>query len=303
VKLKFRRPRHKGEAARSPSSLGSDFLINESPEASPPCLDARQATSRAGLFERLGGNALSFFASTYEIVVLLLRTIRSLPQLWFYRRQFIEQLYNFSVKTLPIASVIAVFVGLGSTTQLKYQTSDILPRYIYVNTVFKTTIIELCPIVLALVLAGKLGASLAAEIGSMKISEQVEALETMSLDPVGYLVLPRFVAGLIMLPVITIYADVLAMFTSFFVCSVASPWISPQDFVTGMKLDFKAFEMTFGAIIKPAFMGGLIALLGSYFGLRTKGGARGVGESSTAAVVTAAVLTVIFDYYLGELLL
>ncbi len=283
--------------------MGSDFLINEGPEASVSARDARQAKQRAGLFEWLGDNALSFFAATYGITMLLVRTIRSFPQLWFYRRQFVEQLYNFSVKTLPIASVISVFVGLGSTVQLRYQTSDILPRYLYINTIFKTTIIELCPIVLALVLAGKLGASLAAEIGSMKISEQVEALETMSLDPVGFLVLPRFMAGLIMLPVITIYADFVSIFTSFFVCSVASPWIAPQEFVTGLKLGFKSFELVFGAIIKPAFMGGLIALLGSYFGLRTKGGARGVGESSTAAVVTAAVLTVIFDYYLGELLL
>lgn len=258
---------------------------------------------RTGLFERLGGKALAFFTACFEIVALFVRTIGSLPRLWFYRRQFIEQLYNFSVKTLPIASVIAIFVGLGSTVQVKYQTSDIIPRYMAVNTIFKTSVIELCPVILALVLAGKLGASLAAEIGSMKISEQVEALETMSLDPVGFLVMPRLLAGLIMLPVITIYANFLAMFSAFFVTSVAGGWIAPQEFVTGMKLGYKPFEVLFGSVIKPAVLGVLISLLGSYFGLRTRGGARGVGESSTAAVVVSAVLIVIFDYYLGELLL
>ncbi len=259
--------------------------------------------TRTGFFERLGDKAIGFTTAVYEITVLFIRTVKALPRLWFYRRQFIEQLYNFSVKTLPIASVIAIFVGLASTVQVKYQTSDIIPRYLAVNTIFKTTVIELCPVILALVLAGKLGASLAAEIGSMKISEQVEALETMSLDPVGFLVLPRLLAGLIMLPVITIYANFLAMFSAFFVSSVAGGWIAPQEFITGMKLGYKSFEVLFGSVIKPAVLGVLITLLGSYFGLRTKGGARGVGESSTAAVVVSAVLIVIFDYYLGELLL
>ncbi len=256
-----------------------------------------------GFFERLGDKAIGFHTAVYEIAVLFVRTLKALPRLWFYRRQFIEQLYNFSVKTLPIASVIAIFVGLGSTVQVKYQTSDIIPRYMAVNTIFKTSVIELCPVILALVLAGKLGASLAAEIGSMKISEQVEALETMSLDPVGFLVMPRLLAGLIMLPVITIYANFLAMFSAFFVSAVASDWIAPQEFITGLKLGYKPFEVLFGSVIKPAVLGTLISLLGSYFGLRTKGGARGVGESSTAAVVVSAVLIVIFDYYLGELLL
>ena len=126
---------------------------------------------RETFFIRLGEKGIDFFTTVYEISLLFVQTVKRIPKLWFYRRQFLEQLYNFSVKTLPIAAVIAVFVGLGSTVQGKYQTTDIVPRYVVVNAIFKTAVVELCPIILALVLAGKLGASLAAEIGSMKISE------------------------------------------------------------------------------------------------------------------------------------
>ncbi len=233
----------------------------------------------------------------------MLQTFKSVPHIWFYRRQLIEQIYIFSVKTLPIAAIISIFIGLGATVQGTYQTSALISRSVTVNVIFKSTILELCPIVLSLVLAGKLGASLAAEIGSMKISEQIEALETLSLDPVGFLVMPRVVAGLLMLPVITIFANFLAMFSSFFVSAVISDWISPQEFYSGLEMDFKAFELYFGNLIKPAVYGFQIALVGSHFGLKTTGGARGVGESSTKAVVVSAILIVIFDYYLGRLLL
>jgi phospholipid/cholesterol/gamma-HCH transport system permease protein len=261
-----------------------------------------EANSQAR-YIRLGEKGIYFFTAVYEISALLVSTIRSLGSIWFYRRQLIEQLYSFSVKTLPITSVIAIFVGLGATVQGVYQTTSLLPRYVVINTIFKSSIIELCPIILSLVLAGKLGASLAAEIGSMKISEQIEALETMSLDPVGFLVMPRVVAGLVMLPVMTIFANFLAMFSSFFVSCVISDWTTTQEFVDGMKMGYKNFEMVFGNVLKPVAFGVLISLTGSYFGLKTTGGARGVGDASTKAVVVSAVAIVIFDYYFGKLLL
>ncbi len=254
-------------------------------------------------FTHLGDQAIAFFTDVYQVWILMLQTFKSVPHIWFYRRQLIEQIYIFSVKTLPIAAIISIFIGLGATVQGTYQTSALISRSVTVNVIFKSTILELCPIVLSLVLAGKLGASLAAEIGSMKISEQIEALETLSLDPVGFLVMPRVVAGLLMLPVITIFANFLAMFSSFFVSAVISDWISPQEFYSGLEMDFKAFELYFGNLIKPAVYGFQIALVGSHFGLKTTGGARGVGESSTKAVVVSAILIVIFDYYLGRLLL
>ncbi|MBN1223518.1 MAG: ABC transporter permease [Candidatus Aminicenantes bacterium] len=253
--------------------------------------------------ESLGRSSQHFFTSIWEGWLLFIETLKALPTIWFYRKQLSEQIYSFLVKTLPIATVIAVFVGLGAMIQGTYQSSALVPRTYVINVIFKSTILELCPIILSLVLAGRLGASLAAELGSMKISEQVEALETMSLDPIGFLVMPRVIAGMTMLPVMAIFANFLAMFSVFFIATVATDWISAKEFVMGMQMNFRAFELYFGNLIKPAINGFFIALIGSYFGLKTHGGALGVGRSSTNAVVVSAVLIVFFDYYLARLLL
>lgn len=251
----------------------------------------------------LGEKGIGFFTTVHQITILFLRTVAALPRLWFYRRQLVEQVYSFSIKTLPIAGVISIFVGLASTVMGNYQSSELIPRYWVINIIYKTTVIELSPIILSLVLAGKIGASIAAEIGSMKITEQIDALETSSLDPVAFLVLPRMLAAIVMLPVITIFANFLAMSASFFVSTAITQWISAIDFINGIKLDFKIFELTYGSLIKPSVFGMFIALIGSYFGLNTTGGARGVGQSATNAVVVSAVAIVILDYYLGDLLL
>lgn len=254
-------------------------------------------------YENLGVKTISFFSTVYEIWRLFLSTLKSIRHFWFYRRQILEQLHVFSVKTLPIAGVIAVFVGLGAFILGNYQSSALIPREVVVNVIFKTTVIVLGPIILSLVLAGKLGASLAAEIGSMKISEQIQALETMSLDPVGFLVMPRIVAGLIMLPVMTIFSNVISIFSTFFVAVIVTNWISAAEFLSGLQMDFIVKEFYLGNLIKPATYGFLITLMGSYFGLQTVGGAKGVGRASTNAVVLSAVLIVIFDYYLDQIFL
>lgn len=258
---------------------------------------------RTGFFENLGARGIQFFLDVFEISRLLVNTIKSVPRIWFYRRQLIEQMYHFSINTLPIAAVISIFVGFGSTVQGVYQSSGIIPRSFTINVIFKSTVIELSPIILSLVLAGKIGASVAAEIGSMRITEQIDALETTPLDPVGFLVMPRVLAALIMMPVITLFANFLAIFSSFFMSTVITEWISEYEFLNGLKMDFKPFELVFGSMIKPATFGVFIALIGSFFGLKTTGGARGVGKSATSAVVLSAIVIVILDYYLGELLL
>jgi phospholipid/cholesterol/gamma-HCH transport system permease protein len=252
---------------------------------------------------RLGQKVIEFFTGVYELASLLVEAVKSLRSVWFYRRQVVSQLYIFLVRTLPIAAVISVFLGLGMVVQGVYQSSALLPRMVTINVIFKTTVYEICPIMLSLVLAGKLGGSLAAEIGSMKITEQLDALETLSLDPVGFLVMPRLLAGVFMLTIIMIFANFVALFSVFFISSVLSDWISPGEFLSGLRINVRIFELYFGNFIKPAVYGFLIALVGSYFGLKTRGGALGVGRSSTNAVVVSAILIVIFDYLLDRLLL
>lgn len=258
---------------------------------------------RNRLFVRLGRNTIDFFRAVHGMSLLAVNTARSLPRLWFYRRQVLDELHVFSAETLPIAVVIGVFIGLGTMVQAIYQSSPLVPRALTINIVFKSIGFEVGPIVLALVLAGKLGASLAAEIGSMKISEQLEALETLSLDPVGFLVMPRVLAGVLMLPFVTILAEAVALASVFLGTAVLGSWIPPSEFAIGLKTGFRAFELVLGNFIKPSVFGFWIGLAGCYFGLRTRGGAIGVGRAATKAVVASAVLIVIFDYYLVRLLL
>jgi len=260
-------------------------------------------TKKETFILHLGYKTISFFTALFDIFYLFIYTIKSFRYLWFYRRQIIEQLYVFSVKTLPIVAVLSIFIGLGALVMGDYQSSSLIPREVVVNVIYKTIVIVLGPLVLALVLAGKLGAALAAEIGSMKISEQIDALKTMSLDPVGFLVMPRILAGLIMLPVITIFSNFISTFSTFFTGAILTNWISPQEFVSGLQMDFLLKEFCLGNLIKPAVYGIIICLVGSFFGLNTSGGAKGVGESSTHAVVLSAVLIIIFDYYLNQLIL
>jgi phospholipid/cholesterol/gamma-HCH transport system permease protein len=253
--------------------------------------------------EKTGQRVVNFFEAVYEIFLLFLNTLKSLRSIWFYRRQVFDQFYVFLVKTLPIAAVIAVFIGLGSMIQGTYQSSTLIPRTLTMNVIFKSMMFEVTPIVLSLVLAGKLGASLAAEIGSMRISEQLDALETLALDPTGFLVMPRILAGVFMLPVIMIFANLIALFSVFFVSSVLTDWISHSEFFDSLQINLRIFELYYGNFIKPAVYGFIIALVGSYFGLKTRGGALGVGKASTNAVVVSAILIVFFDYYLARVLL
>ncbi len=253
--------------------------------------------------ERLGQSVLDFLTDFYELITLLVETVKSLRHIWFYRRQVIEQFHVYLVRTLPIAAVICVFLGLGMMLQGLYQTASLLPRFLTISVIFKTSVYEICPILMSLVLAGKLGGSLAAEIGSMKISEQLDALETLSLDPVGFIVMPRVLAGLFMVPIIMIFANLVTMFTVFFISTVATDWIAPAEFISGLRYNVRIFELYLGNFIKPAVYGFLIALVGSYFGLRTRGGALGVGRSATNAVVASAILIIMFDYYLDRVLL
>lgn len=261
------------------------------------------AGKKDNLFIRLGDRSIAFFTQVFDIFSLFLQTLKSLQHIWFYRRQIIEQMYMFSVKTMPIVAVLAVFIGLGALVMGDYQASSMIPREVVVNVIYKTIVIVLGPLILALVLAGKLGAALAAEIGSMKISEQIDALETMSLDPVGFLVMPRILAGLIMLPVITLFSNLISTFATFFTGAILSSWISPQEFLSGLQMDFLVKEYFLGNLVKPCVYGFIICLVGSHFGLQTSGGAKGVGKASTNAVVLSAVLIIIFDYYLNELFL
>lgn len=204
------------------------------------------------------------------------------------------------VNSLPLVLVTSIFTGGVSAVQAAYQFSDYVPMRYLGTAVGKAVVIELGPVLTALVVAGRVGASIAAEIGTMKVTEQIDALETLALDPVRYLVVPRFVAGFFMLPILVIFSDFIAILGGLAV-STFFLGLSSYTFLNGLKMFFHLSDV-FGGLIKAFVFGGIIAIIGCYQGFKTEGGAEGVGRSTTRAVVLASVLILISDYIIASIL-
>jgi phospholipid/cholesterol/gamma-HCH transport system permease protein len=154
-------------------------------------------------------------------------------------------------------------------------------------------VLELGPLLTALVLTGRVGARMTAEIGTMRVTEQIDALETLAFDPVAYLAVPRILAALVMLPALTIIANFAAIFTAWLTLLMATP-VTTQDYIIGLRLSFVPFQIIYG-LIKACFFGGAIAFVCSYEGYVTGAGAEGVGRSTARAVVFASVSILVLD--------
>jgi phospholipid/cholesterol/gamma-HCH transport system permease protein len=202
---------------------------------------------------------------------------------------------RLGVDSLPIGSFIAVFTGIVLALLASYSITGAVPLYFVGTLVEKTITMELAPVLTGLALAGRVGANIAAELGSMKVTEQIDALETLGYDPHSYLVVPRVLAGTIMFPVV-VGAAMLAGVASAWIASVFLLDLSSADFVKGLRLFFSAFDVRYG-LVKAASFGFIVTLIGSIRGLRAGGGAEGVGRAATSAVVYSAVLILVLDAF------
>lgn len=249
-------------------------------------------------YGRIGAN---FFVHFYRVCAYLGAAVGQLRYMHFYRRQVIEQMYRIGLGSLPLIMGLSMFTGLATTIQTAYQISSYIPKYIVGSIVFQSEMLELGPTLMALVLAGRVGAGIASEIGTMKVSEQVDALTSMGVDPVGYLVMPRIFAGVTMFPIIIIFAVTVAVAGGHYAATTMMG-VSTADFVRGMKEVFRAKDVWVG-LIKSVVYGGIITLLGSYLGMETDQGAKGVGMAATATVVASSSFILIMDYVLTRTLL
>jgi phospholipid/cholesterol/gamma-HCH transport system permease protein len=216
------------------------------------------------------------------------------------RGRVAEQMQFVGVTSLPLIVLTSVFVGAVTTWQTAYQIKNYVPMRYLGTAVGRAIMIELAPVLSALVVAGRVGAGMAAEIGSMKVTEQVDALECMAIDPIRFLVVPRVVAGLIMLPILVVFADLVAIGGAMAV-SVLFLKVPQETFVSGFKLFFKISDVTAG-LSKAAVFGLIITLVGCDQGLGARGGALGVGRATTRAVVVASVSILIADYLIAVLM-
>jgi phospholipid/cholesterol/gamma-HCH transport system permease protein len=215
--------------------------------------------------------------------------------------QAMPQAMELGVRSLPIGAFIAVFTGIVLALLASYSVSGAVPLYFVGTLVEKTVTMELAPVLTGLALAGRVGANIAAELGTMRVTEQIDALETLAYDSRSYLVVPRVLAGTIMFPVVVAVAMLIGV-GSGWLASVALLDMSSPEFVKGLRLFFSAFDVRYG-LIKAASFGAAVTFVGCFVGINAAGGARGVGRAATRAVVLAATLILVLDAFWAVVLL
>jgi phospholipid/cholesterol/gamma-HCH transport system permease protein len=235
-----------------------------------------------------------------EFAQLFFRSFKSVFSKTIFWKNAWAQMELIGVKSLPIVTIISAFTGavfslqiakifanFGLTTQLGQGLTLAFAR-------------ELGPVLTSVIVAGRIGSSIAAEIGSMKVTEQIEALESLSTDPIDYLVAPRIIAGGLMLPILVIFSDFIGVFCGFAVAAILAN-IPAKDLVDGVLTFVNLWDFA-GGVFKAFFFGLVIAGVGTYKGLHTENGAVGVGKATTQAVVTATIAIFILNYFLSMIL-
>ena len=205
----------------------------------------------------------------------------------------IDQMNKIGVTSLPLVFLTALFTGMVLSLQSAYQLRLFAAEQFTSDLVALSMTRELGPVLTAMVVAGRVGAAIAAELGTMKVTEQIDALRALAVDPVRYLVVPRFVAGFFMLFILTIYADCIGMLGGYLI-AVFKLGISSHQYIK-RSFDVLMIKDVFTGLIKAFFFGGIIAGVGCYYGFKAEGGAEGVGRATTVAVVTILVMIIASD--------
>ncbi len=241
----------------------------------------------------------NFFEELGEISVLFFGIVRFTPSAISHRNLLLYQMEHIGVNSLPLVLIIAIFTGAVAAWQAAYQLQGLAPLSFLGTATSRAIITELGPVLTAIVIAGRVGASIAAELGSMKVTEQIDALETMAISPIRYLAMPRFLASVLMMPVLVIFADVIAVLGAYVISNYFLD-VSYSVFFNSVKRYFVFSDFLFG-LIKTVFFGGVTALIGCHIGFKTEGGAEGVGHSTIRSFVISSAMILILDYLLWSL--
>ncbi len=251
------------------------------------------------LIALLGRTLLGACSTTGEITVFAGSGLSHIVRPPFYGRMFLRAFIEIGYFSLPVVALTAVFTGmvlaLQSSTGLSRFSADSAVASLVVLSVTR----ELGPVLAGLMVAGRVGASIAAELGTMRVTDQIDALSTLSTNPMKYLVAPRLLAGLIAMPLLVVVADILGVLGGFIVSTVKLGF-NTEAYISNT-LNFMQTQDVVSGLAKAAVFGVIITLMGCYQGYNSKGGAQGVGAATTSAVVTASVLILAFDYVLTEL--
>jgi phospholipid/cholesterol/gamma-HCH transport system permease protein len=251
-------------------------------------------------FRRITRAFIAFFHSVGARGYFLRDMGRALGDPATFIPETIRQMQRVGVESIPLTVIVAAFIGGVIAIQVRYQLFPGVQLSIIGLSVRLMQVLELGPLLTGLVLTGRVGARMTAEIGTMRVTEQIDALETLSYDPLAFLIVPRFVACLVMLPCLVVLADATGLFSGYIV-SVFVTGVTKQDFIAGVRLGFGTFQVVY-SLLKATLFGAAIAFVCSYEGFVTEAGAEGVGRSTAKAVVITSVTILILDTLTAALL-
>lgn len=219
-----------------------------------------------------------------------------------YVNLVLDECVGIGVNSLFLVALVSTFMGAVTTVQTAYNlVSPLIPSFVIAQVVREMTVLELAPTIIAIIYAGKVGSSMASGLGTMRITEQIDALEVMGINASSYLVLPKIIASMMMYPLLVVIAGFCAIVGGY-LAGTLTGIITPQDYIYGIRFMFDDYTIKF-ALTKSLVFAFLVASISSYKGFYTQGGALEVGQSSTSAVTNSVIAVLLADYFLAELLL
>jgi phospholipid/cholesterol/gamma-HCH transport system permease protein len=249
-----------------------------------------------GFLASVGAAFLGFLAATGRLVLFALTGLATAFSPPYYPRLILRQIVYMGYYSLPVVGLTAIFTGMVLALQSYTGFSRFNAESAVATVVVLSVTRELGPVIAGLMVAGRVGAAMAAEIGTMRVTDQIDALTTLSTDPFRYLVLPRLLAGLITLPLLVVVADVIGVFGGYIVGTVKLGF-NPANYLTQTESYLETMDVVSG-LVKAGVFGFIVALMGCYHGYHSRGGAEGVGQATTHAVVSASILILVANYML-----
>jgi phospholipid/cholesterol/gamma-HCH transport system permease protein len=247
----------------------------------------------------IGHVVLEFLAEVGRVVLFAGSGLSHCVRPPFYFRNLGRQLIEIGYYSLPVVGLTAIFTGMVLALQSYTGFSRFSAEGAVANVVVVSITRELGPVLAGLMVAGRIGAAMAAEIGTMRVTEQIDALTTLSTNPMKFMVAPRLIAGVTMLPLLVVVADIIGVFGGYLV-AVYKLGFNPANYLQNT-FDALQTEDVVSGLVKAAVFGLIVTLMGCYHGYTSRGGAQGVGAATTNAVVSSAILILCFDYILTEL--
>lgn len=248
---------------------------------------------------KLGQPLVTFISRLGELSMFIARSIYNCFMPPFYLRIFWKQVIDIGFYSLPVVGLTTIFAGMVIALQSYSGFARFGAESAVASVVLISVTRELAPVLSALMVAGRIGAAMAAEIGTMRVTEQIDALTTLSTNPFKYLIAPRIAAGVLVLPVLVLIGDVIGIFGGY-VVGVYKLGFNPANYIKSTLDNLQSIDITTG-VVKAAVFGFIISMMGCYNGFKSKGGAQGVGEATTNAVVSASILILIFNYIITEM--